>query len=393
MLTATAAFNGAVLGLWFVSRTLGLPGDDVEAVGLADAIATLLEAGVVVASLAGLAGFADRRIGEGDTSAGVDQTGPRRSVFAAALTTVAASLLAIPAVAAADNHNHESTETTGISSIFAAASHAHGSGGSGNAITDASRGPCKPTAEQMAAADRLVTATTLALHRFRDVDTAVDAGYLPLGFEPNGVHHYLNTALRNDDATLDPERPESILYGRTPTGDLFPVGAMYMMSQVGETGPAVGGCITPWHSHGFPFAAPGQQSVEMMHVWTVALPGGPYAGHVEGEYAQLYLGVAPIDSDGLVDVGIGGQRANVDPLDPRSASDSGAGIATLLNAVNVHREPLCGVPFKSFMTARAGPELVARICDPILNGPLPGATAPPLLQLAGLAGGNGNGNG
>ena len=100
----------------------------------------------------------------------------------------------------------------------------------------------------------------MAVVRYRDVNAAVAAGYRPLGFEPNGVHHYINQAYLDDGRMLDPDRPESLLYGRMRDGSLFPIGAMYMAGCPTERGPRVGGCLTPWHRHGFPFARPGERA-------------------------------------------------------------------------------------------------------------------------------------
>ncbi|MGH2830763.1 MAG: hypothetical protein ACRDJM_09795, partial [Actinomycetota bacterium] len=53
-LPVIAIANAAIMGLWAVSRTIGLPGDSREAVGLADLVATLLEGAVVAGALSTL---------------------------------------------------------------------------------------------------------------------------------------------------------------------------------------------------------------------------------------------------------------------------------------------------------------------------------------------------
>jgi hypothetical protein len=289
----------------------------------------------------------------------------------------------------------EALLSTSISRIFGGLpnDHAH-SGGTGNAHFEEQTGECTPSAAQVEAADHLITTTTLALLRFTDPQTAVDAGYRPLGFEPNGVHHYINNAYRSDGRTLDPAYPESILYGRTAEGGLFPIGAMFMMDATGQPGPRVGGCLTPWHTHGPPFAPSGQESAEMMHVWTVPVPGGAFAEHVEGEYARLYLGVEPLDADMLL-------RDRPDPTDDPDAdatetspADAGSSsttaarrtgsIGAVLNALNVHRELLCSERIRPRLVRVLEADVVDRICDPVLNGPLPGASAPPAADLADL---------
>ncbi len=51
-LFGTAAFNAGVAGLWLLSRTAGLPGEEPEAVGFPDSLATGLEVFAAVAALA-----------------------------------------------------------------------------------------------------------------------------------------------------------------------------------------------------------------------------------------------------------------------------------------------------------------------------------------------------
>ena len=51
------------------------------------------------------------------------------------------------------------------------------------------------------------------------------------------------------------------------------LGAMYLMSEPGESGLQIGGCLTQWHAHSlWRWEAP-----EMMHVWRIDLPDGPFS--------------------------------------------------------------------------------------------------------------------
>ena len=394
VLVATIVGNVAIVGVWVLSRTIGLPGTGTEEVGLADALATTLETMTIAVSALALGVPALRAPLE-------DGLRPALRVWALGSAAVLAVLaLTGPALATSGAHTHAHEHTTvvapaagataSISAVWADSAgsvHDHGNVAHTNVVA----GPCTPTAEQIAAADALVARTTVALARFRDVNAAVAAGYRPLGFEPNGVQHYLNSAYRADGATLDPDHPESILYGRTPTGDLYPVGAMYMMAKPGEAGPRVGGCLTNWHSHGFPFARPGELSAEMMHVWTIALPGGPFAEHVEGEYARLYLGLTPVSEDALLPAAPGTGATTTVPSSsgapattqrPGLAPGGGLGIESYLAGLNVHGPALCALPgVRTRLEAAMDPVVVARICDPVLNSPLPGVSAPTLAQL------------
>lgn len=402
--------NAGIVALFFLAITHGVPGDSKEAIGTAGAVATMLEVAAITAAAVGLAFGARAERDAAPVGAG------RGGWRAPAATLVAVALLATPGVATAADHDHgsrdhttattphdpttvnghpnqESGVTGGLAAstltgIFAAAPAAVHAGGTGNAIHDDSTAgiPCAPSNDQVAAADKLVADSTLALQKYHDVNVAVAAGYRPLGFEPNGINHYMNKAYLDDGRTIDPDRPESILYGRNKDGSLYPVGVMYMTGSVAERGPRLGGCLTPWHRHGFPFARPGEASAEMMHVWTVAVPGGPYAEHVEGEYARIYLGVEPIDTEGGTAPAAGATATTV-AVDQLTSvfgftTGSNVSIAVALNVINVHRVALCTEPLRTAVAARVKNQpLLDRMCDPILNGPLPGASAPDLATI------------
>ena len=398
------AANAGIVALFFLAITRGVPGDSKETIGTAGAVATMLEVAAITAAAVGLAFGASAE--RGAAPVGVGHGGWR----APAATLVAVALLATPGVATAADHDHGPRDHTAatashdhpnqesgvsgalaaatLTGIFAAAPAAVHAGGTGNAIHDDSTAgtPCAPSNDQVAAADKLLADSTLALQKYHDVNVAVAAGYRPLGFEPNGINHYMNKAYLDDGRTIDPDRPESILYGRNKDGSLYPVGVMYMTGSVAERGPRLGGCLTPWHRHGFPFARPGEASVEMMHVWTVPVPGGPYAEHVEGEYARIYLGVAPIDTEGGT-APVAGATTTTVAVDQLSSafgltSGSNVSIAVALNVINVHRVALCAEPLRTAVAARVKNQpLLDRMCDPILNGPLPGASAPDLAAV------------
>ena len=411
-LAFTLVVNVGILVLWLVATNWGVPGDSKEAIGMASAVATMLELAAVTAAAVGLAFGANVEHVSAPIAAG------RGSWRARLVAIMAVALLATPGVATAADHHHGTTTATtsstshdhanqesgvsgdikanSITGIFSTAPPAAHAGGSGNAVHDDSvTAACAPSDGQVAAADALVAASTLALQKYRDPNAAVADGYRPLGFEPNGVNHYINQAYLSDGRMVDPEHPESILYGRKRDGSMYPIGVMYMTSSATERGPRIGGCLTPWHRHGFPFAKPGETSVEMMHVWTIGVPGGPYAEHVEGEYARIYLGVTPIDtdiSDPTVTTTTSGGGATPTITTPferlvglfgtGSGSGTGLGVSVLLNALNVYRTTLCAEPLHTQLASRVkDTALVDRICDPILNGPLPGASAPDMSVL------------
>ncbi len=411
--------NASIVGVWLLAVTWGIPGEETEAIGLASAVTTMLEVAAVAAAAIGL-GLGRHALGAA-RPLGIGDVGRRAPLAALAAVMV----LVAPGVATAADHDHgagdhvdtaahtdtDASGATGaaggdhdhpnqqygvpdavaastLTGLFSWAPSPVQSGGSGNAHHDTSSGvPCAPSDGQVAAADRLLVDTTFAIQRFRDPAAAVALGYRPLGFEPNGVYHYLNQQYIDDGRMLAPERPEALLYGRARDGSLYPVGVMYMAGNVLERGNRVGGCLTPWHRHGFPFARPGETSVEMMHVWTIPVPGGPYAEHIEGEYARIYLGIAPIDTDVGDPTATDGVTSTTVPFENLTTSfglvaGGRVSVVTVLNALNVHRAQFCAEPLRSTLVARVNDTvLMDRLCDPVLNGPLPGASAPDLATV------------
>jgi len=121
------------------------------------------------------------------------------------------------------------------------------------------------------------------------------------GFQPQwgDREHYFNRDFLFDDRILDPHRPEFLMYKDTPRGKLL-MGFMFYGRTVDEVGPRPGGSIASWHSH--PWGPRGYcaekgilvlsrpdgkgscsqgvfvtRSAEMLHVWFVDHPLGPYA--------------------------------------------------------------------------------------------------------------------
>lgn len=112
-----------------------------------------------------------------------------------------------------------------------------------------------------------------------------------------------------DGHELDVSRPESLVYVNTAHGPVL-AGAMYMANPDDKNPPEVGGCLTAWHTHtDLCFSAASQQVVgftgadgtcpasqihyvppQMMHVWLVDVPGGPFAHDVDGAALAQALG-------------------------------------------------------------------------------------------------------
>ncbi len=134
--------------------------------------------------------------------------------------------------------------------------------------------PCDepPTLEQKEAADELAARTKAGVAEYADLSVAEAAGYQPSSPSWRPITHYLNPAYQQDGEILDPDRPEALVYANASEGPIL-LGAMYVMPKPGNPGPRIGGCITQWHAH----SLYGWETPEMMHVWTVDLPGGAFA--------------------------------------------------------------------------------------------------------------------
>jgi hypothetical protein len=68
------------------------------------------------------------------------------------------------------------------------------------------------TPEQQARAETLVASTLRDLPQFADVTKVGALGFTSIGDAGSGFEHYVNSAYIGDDAFLDPNKPESLLY-------------------------------------------------------------------------------------------------------------------------------------------------------------------------------------
>ena len=152
------------------------------------------------------------------------------------------------------------------------------------------------TAAQQAAADALAAQTIAGLHQFLDIADAEAAGFVPITPLNLKLVHYANPGWYLDGRVLDPNKPESLMYAIPPTGAPILLGAMFLMEN-GEPGPQVGGCLTQWHVHDnlcladqggrmvgvvdangqCPAGSSNRVTPEMLHVWGIDVPGGPFS--------------------------------------------------------------------------------------------------------------------
>jgi hypothetical protein len=272
-LVAGAGVNLAAATAWAVSRTAGLPLiaelAQREAVGVQDVTATALE--VVAAVLALVAVWA---------------AGPARAAWSPVLLLALVPAMvgmATPATHVEGGADHHEV-AAGVDPVFRGADTSHA------------------TPAQLAAAKRLIETTRAAAARFPDQASLLAAGYRSIG---DGLltpyDHFIQPDYMNDGRELDPDRIESIVMERTPTGWRV-ASAMYIL-EAGKTMadvPDIAGELTTWHDHqnlcwdpsGTRLAGillngrcfPGgtlRATPPMLHVWLQDHPCGPFAG-IEG---------------------------------------------------------------------------------------------------------------
>jgi hypothetical protein len=157
-----------------------------------------------------------------------------------------------------------------------------------------------PTLEQQHAATDLVERGFKAAlrHGWADEKKGLADGYYMVGKHGHERLHYRNDAYLLDDRLLDPDHPEFLMYAG-PDGARELVAFMFMARTRTEWGPQIGGPLTVWHFHVFarmqcimkgmiprgfvndPRDCKGgivvHRTPEMMHVWLIPRPDGPFA--------------------------------------------------------------------------------------------------------------------
>jgi hypothetical protein len=177
-----------------------------------------------------------------------------------------------------------------------------------------------PTADQVLGATQYVQATSAAVAKYKDLSTALAAGYVPITNPNYPVVHYLNYSYMSRQDIMNPTTVDSLVYATTPYGPVL-VAAMYLMPGQGD-GPMPYGCLVQWHQHtnlcrndrtgridGFTPCAPGTSfegpTPMMTHVWQVPVAGGPLAIDpsdlqvVEAAIMAQQEGLAPTSSGAM----------------------------------------------------------------------------------------------
>ncbi len=176
-----------------------------------------------------------------------------------------------------------------------AAAHSHGT------TAAATR---QPTATELEAASRLIAETKASVARYVELKVAIAAGYVPMEPVTDQVVHYVNPAYLTDADVLNPLHVQSLIYFNGKQGPIL-IGAMFIMPRSFEAGPQVGGPLTVWHQHSnicfddvtgmavafaddasssandksgsCPRGSTHRTTPQMLHVWLIDNPDGPFA--------------------------------------------------------------------------------------------------------------------
>lgn len=166
----------------------------------------------------------------------------------------------------------------------------------------------QPTSVQLEAALQLIDATKAAVAKYRDRQVAIQAGYKPMEAEGLPIMHYVNDAYFTSADVLRPDHVQSLIYYNSPKGPVL-IGAMYIMPSLGMPGPEIGGPLTSWHRHdnlcfdrttgvivaftrdgnsndksgSCPRGSSNRMTPEMLHVWLIANPQGPFGSDMAPE--------------------------------------------------------------------------------------------------------------
>ncbi|MEE2672739.1 MAG: hypothetical protein VX466_03025 [Myxococcota bacterium] len=168
----------------------------------------------------------------------------------------------------------------------------------------------RPSAEQNRASEDLVERCFEAAkrHGWFQFKNALDQGYALLFGDRR---HYVKPEYVFDEVSLDCDRPEFLMYYDTPDGKGL-AGVMFYVERPTAWGPQIGGPLTVWHYHVWaPIqclqgemllvgaadeqgrcrkGVPMQRSPEMLHVWFIDRPKGPFTSSMylaDDEIARL----------------------------------------------------------------------------------------------------------
>ncbi|HET6949573.1 MAG TPA: hypothetical protein VFI47_04310 [Acidimicrobiales bacterium] len=297
---AGIAVNGAAVGGWVLAKTSGISfitGLDVkESPELADTLCASLGAVAVLGALAALA-------------TGVEWIS-RPHPGLVGLAAVATLSVAVPGMVATGEHGHGGGTHASGEHDMAGMDHGHGSAQpkpyDATLPVDLSGVEGVSAAEQKEAEDLLTETLQILPGKFSDPAKLPAMGWYPIGDAVTGFEHFINWPLIDDGITLDPDKPESIVYEVLPDGTRKLVAAMFIEPRdvTLENAPDFGGDLIQWHSHTnlcyggepnklmiravveYPAPCPGDTFRDhlspMIHVWVTPHECGPFAA-LEGE--------------------------------------------------------------------------------------------------------------
>jgi hypothetical protein len=295
------AGNAIIVVVYFASRLTGLPfGPDkghTEAFGALDLVSIVFE----VALLAGCAALLwrpsllDRPVRRRTGLAGIASL----AAFPAVVIAVSTAVMT-PGWAGPEGPAGMAASMSSLSAAAAAPGAQSGMGdmGTTDGLPDMKMyGSTEPaTAAQVIAAANLIKATDASLARYQNVQAAFAAGYTNI-LRTNGEEHLFYNGDNPAYSGLNPQHPGSLVYAiDVPHHAPILLGAMYLQNG-NANGPQIGGGLTRWHSHlivcengrwtiaGFGIQGPAcnparwhdRYTTQMLHVWVVPYPGGPFS--------------------------------------------------------------------------------------------------------------------
>jgi hypothetical protein len=242
--SVVAVVNIAAVGGWTLTRTVGIPWiwglENAEPPRFADTVCAALSAiGLVLAVIVLLRGA---------------RQAPRVGLVAPGALV---GVVSVAAMLTGATHVHSHDETAAAATPGADTGHVY--------AVDPSKwprpfDPTRPidfsgvpgvTPEQQARAETLVASTLQDLPQFADVTKVGALGFTSIGDAGSGFEHYINFAYIFDDAFLDPNKPESLVY-RVDGDKRTLVAAMFAARGMSLTDPRLvgwGGPLMQWHVH------------------------------------------------------------------------------------------------------------------------------------------------
>jgi hypothetical protein len=130
-----------------------------------------------------------------------------------------------------------------------------------------------------ALAQQQIRTAEQAVMRFSTTDSASVAGFQPVfGWIPTMGTHWVSKSWNVSDRSFDFAHPSELLFSPIDGRETL-VGAAYgyIAADTDAARPVIFDGNPSWHDH--PNLAPPGQTLVMLHVWFVASPDGPFAGH------------------------------------------------------------------------------------------------------------------